>query len=142
MKKLAIFLKWFLYITTGIMIVCAINYTLAGEKSVTVNVFWKILFSSFMTTAVTLIFSPQREDKKNCVYGSWVIHYICLCVVMSFLGMWFGWIDFSFIGIGIMAADVGIVYFLTFVVYYIIDIKQADEINKVLQEKYGDDETL
>lgn len=59
---------------------------------------------------------------------------------MSFLGEWFGWIDFDLFGIGMMAIDVGLVYLLVFIAYYIIDIKQAGEINKMLQEKYGDEE--
>ena len=59
---------------------------------------------------------------------------------MSFLGEWFGWIAFNPAGIGFMVIDVGIVYLLTFIAYYIIDFKQAGKINQKLKEKYGDEE--
>lgn len=139
MRTLSNFVKWFLYITTGIMIVCGINYTLAGIETVTVDVFWKILFCGFATTLVTVLLLPKEEDGKIKSYIKFALHYITLCIVMIPVGVWFGWISFQPSGIIIMMADVGGVYFAACLAYYIIDCRQAEEINKGLREKYGDD---
>lgn len=139
MRMLSNFVKWFLYITTGIMIVCGINYTLAGIETVTVDVFWKILFCGFATTLVTVLLLPREEDGKIKSYIKFALHYITLCIVMIPVGVWFGWISFQPGGIIIMMADVGGVYFAACLAYYIIDCRQAEEINKGLREKYGDD---
>lgn len=140
MKILGNFIKWFVYITVGILIVCGINYKLAGSETVPVDVFGMILLSAFVTTLATVLFSPREEDGKvkSCV--KYVLHFIVLCVIMCFLGKRFGWIDYDLVGIGGMVIDVGLVYLLAFIAYYVIDIKQAKEINKMLQEKYGDEE--
>lgn len=39
-----------------------------------------------------------------------------------------------------MLAAVAVVYLLTFMAHYVIDIKQAAKINQKLKEKYGDKE--
>lgn len=140
MKTLGNFIKWFLYITVGILIVCGISYRIAGIETVTVDVFGMILLSGFVTTLATVLILPKEEDGKvkSCV--RFVLHYIVLCVIMSFLGEQFGWLNYDLAGIGMMVVDVGLVYLLAFISYYIIDIKQASEINRMLQEKYGDEE--
>ena len=104
------------------------------------NIFGKILLSGCMTALATALLVPKEEDGKKKTWVKFILHYISLCIIMSFLGAWFGWIPFGLQGIGVMAIDVGIVYVLTFLVHYIVDIRQADEINKMLQKKYGDEE--
>ena len=37
-----------------------------------------------------------------------------------------------------MVVSVAAVYGITFLIYYLIDLKQADEINQKLKEKYGE----
>lgn len=139
MKNLGVFVKWFLYITVGIFLVCGIVYTLEGVQTVPVSIFGMILLSALLTTAVTVLFRCWEEDGNVKIWVRIVLHYIMLCVVMSVLGMWFGWIERALSGIGKMIIYVGIVYLLAFGSYYIIDLKQADAINKKLQEKYGDE---
>lgn len=139
MKTLGNFVKWFLYITVGILFVCGISYGIAGMETVTADIFGMIFLSAFVTTLATVLILPKEEDGKVKSGVKFVLHYIVLCVIMSFLGEGFGWLNFDLYGIGMMALDVGIVYFLVFIAYYIVDVKQADEINKMLQEKYGDE---
>lgn len=138
MRAFSNFVKWFLYITTGILIVCGINYKLAGIEMITVNIFWMILFSGFVTTLVTVLLLPEEKDGKTKSYIKFALHYIALCMSMIPLGVWFGWIQFNLSGIAKMMIDVGGVYLSAIFVYYIIDCKQADEINRMLKEKYGD----
>ncbi|MGN0156339.1 MAG: DUF3021 family protein [Lachnospiraceae bacterium] len=140
MKTVGNYIKWFLYITTGILLVCAFHFTLAGIKTVTVITFWQILLSGFLTTFVTVLLTPKEEDKKTKTYLKYAMHYIVLCIVMNLCGVWFGWISVSPAGILMMAVDVGLVYLLAFLAYYIVDKKQADEINERLHEKYGEEE--
>ncbi len=140
MKTLGNFIKWFLYITVGILIVCGISYKMAGKEMVTVDVFWMILLSAFVTTLATTLFLPKEEEGKVMSGIKFVLHYIVLCVIMCFLGERFGWINYDLAGIVGMIIRVGLVYLLAFMAYYIIDIKQASDINKMLQEKYGDEE--
>ena len=140
MNMLGNFIKWFLYITVGILVVCGVSYGIAGVETVTVDVFGMILVSAFVTTLATILILPREEDGKVKACVRFVLHYIILSVIMSFLGARFGWINFDLIGIGMMVIDVGLVYLLTFIIHYIIDIKQAGQINKRLQEKYGNEE--
>lgn len=137
-------LKWFLYIVPGVIVVCGIGYMLYGVEMIKVNVLWEILFSAFVTALATALmqigFSQPEEDNRVSPYFKLIIHYILLCVIMSFLGAWFGWVTFNIYGVLAMALYVGVVYFLTCAVYYIIDVKQADKINKKLREKFGDKE--
>lgn len=139
MRTLSNFVKWFLYITTGITIICGINYTLAGVETVAADIFWKILFCGFATTLVTVLLLPKEEDGRRKSYIKFVLHYIMLCIVMIPVGVWFDWISFSLSGVLIMAADVGGVYIAALLAYYVIDCRQAEEINKGLKEKYGED---
>ncbi len=140
MKTLGNFIKWFVYITVGILIVCGISYRMAGNETVTVDVFWMILLSAFVTTLVSDLILPKEEEGKLKSGIKFVLHYIVLCVIMCFLGERFGWIDYDLAGVVGMIIRVGVVYLLAFMAYYIIDIKQASDINKMLQEKYGDEE--
>ncbi len=142
MKVLGNFIKWFLYITVGILIVCGISYSMTGCETVPVDVFWMILLAAFVTALVTVVFIcwPEEEDGKVKTYVRLGLHYIVLCVIMCFLGEKFGWLKFDIAGVVGMAIKVGIVYMLVFLAYYLIDIKQASDINKMLQEKYGKEE--
>lgn len=139
MKILSNYIKWFLYINTGILIVTAINFPLAGVESMPINTLWNILFSALVTTVVTVFFSP-REERKIKMPFQYIMHYLTLCAVMIFFGNMFGWIHLNVGGVVMMMVDVALVYVIAFVVYYILDIRQADAINKKLKEMYGDEE--
>lgn len=140
MKILGNFIKWFLYITVGILIVCGVSYKMAGNETVTVDVFWMILLSAFVTTLISVLILPKEEDGKVKSGIKFGLHYIALCIVMCFLGERFGWVEFNMAGVVGMVIRVGFVYLLAFMAYYITDVKQASDINKMLQEKYGEEE--
>ncbi|MBO5486186.1 MAG: DUF3021 family protein [Eubacterium sp.] len=139
MKTLGKLVQWFLYITVGIVIVCGVNYTMAGIEAVDVDIFWKILLSAFVTSLATVLILPNEHDGNGKSRVRFVLHNVALCVIMSVFGVWFGWIDFNLTGIGVMVMDVGLVYLIAAISYYIVNVKQADEINRVLQEKFGDE---
>lgn len=140
MKTLGNFIKWFLYITVGILIVCGISYKMAGDETVTVDVFWMILLSAFVTAFATVLILPKEEDgriKSGIKYG---LLYIVLCIIMVFFGERFDWVELNLVGVVGMVIRVGLVYLLVFMANHIIDIKQASDINKMLQEEYGEEE--
>lgn len=134
------FVKWFLYITTGILVICGINYKLAGVETVSTDIFWNILFCGLATTLATVLLLPKEEDGRTVSYLKFALHYVVLCIIMVPVGVWFGWISLSLSGVVKMAVDVGGVYLLAVVAYCITDYRQADEINRRLKEKYGDSE--
>ena len=92
-----------------------------------------------MTTFVTVVLVPKENDGRTKSYIKFALHYIMLCIVMIPMGIWFDWISFSPGGVIAMMADVGGVYFAAGFAYYLIDRRQAEEINKGLKEKYGED---
>ena len=136
MKLMSEVFKWFLYITTGILIVTAIMFSLVGEETIPVNTLWKILLTGILTTGVTVCFRPWRDWR----YAGFALHYIALCVVMVVCGCMFGWINFNMSGVLCMMVDVAAVYLIAFVAYCLVDKKQAEEINKRLREKYQEEE--
>ena len=138
MRTLKDFVKWFLYITMGILIVCAVNFQLADVESLSKETLWQILLSGFLTSGVTVLLYPRESMNKIPFWIKLVVHYVALCIVMILCGHWFGWLDFDLGGIVMMAVSVAVVYGITFLIYYLIDLKQADEINRRLEEKYGE----
>lgn len=133
-------IKWFVYITTGILIVVAVNITLAGEEMMLSKTLWEILLSAFLTTIVTVLLFSADETRQHVAYLNLVLHYLALCVVMIICGTWFGWIAFNLAGILLMTISVAAVYLLTFFAYAILDRRQAETINKRLKERYSDEE--
>lgn len=140
MKSIGEYIKWFVYITTGIFLVCAISFTLEGATEMPVSTFWKILLESLVATVVTVFLQPKEDDGTGKTWIKFALHYLSLCIIMCCFGIWFEWIHFSVVGILIMVLDVAIVYALCTTVYYLVDVRQAKGINKMLQEKYGEEE--
>ncbi|HIS62546.1 MAG TPA: DUF3021 family protein [Candidatus Scybalomonas excrementigallinarum] len=139
MKIISSFIKWYFYITTGILFVCAINMTLSREENIPSDTLWKILLSGFLTTVVTMFFLFRESDSKFVMGYRMILHYLALGIVMILSGRWFGWLEFDISGIVMMLLSVAVVYFLTSFAYYILDRKEAQEINQKLNEKYHDD---
>ena len=139
MKIISSFIKWYFYITTGILFVCATNITLSREENIPSNTLWKVLLSGFLTTAVTIGFLLRESDSKFVMIYRMILHYLALSIVMILSGRWFGWLEFDISGIVMMLLSVAVVYFLTSFAYYILDRKEAQEINQKLNEKYHDD---
>lgn len=134
------FIKWFLYITTGILIICAVNFEIAGQDMIPVSTLWRILLSGIVTTGITMVLFPEKSNRKSMVLIRCFIHYAALCTVMILFGHWFGWLDYDFGGILMMVVSVACVYLFCFLSYCLIDLKRADEINKKLKEKYREHE--
>ena len=140
MKKILEFIKWFFYITTSVVFICAANLTISGGNTIFVNTLWQILLCGFLTALVTVLLRPDPKDGGKIMILKIIIHYIILCVVMIICGHWFGWMVFSFADIVMMLVSVAVVYLIVFTAGFWLDLKGAEEINRRLKEKYNDKE--
>lgn len=139
MRKLSEFLKWYAYITVSILIVCAVVFKIYNEETIPADTPWQILLSGFLTTLVTAILVLKEESQKWIMILKFVLHYVSLCIIMIICGNWFGWMSLNLEGIAMMIGAVATVYILAFGTYYITDLRQANEINQKLREKYRED---
>ena len=119
MRSIGEYIKWFVYITIGIFLVCAISFTLEGETEIPVSTLWKVMLEGVVATLVTVPLQPQEGDGSGKAWAKLILHYFSLCVIMFGFGVWFGWVMFSVKGCIIMSVDVAIVYALCTVVYYL-----------------------
>lgn len=138
MKKILEFIRWFFYITTCVLFVCAANIQISGNETVPAITLWQILLSGFFTALVTVILRPGEQDVGRIGVIKIIVHYFALCGVMIGCGCRFGWMDLNLNGILMMVVSVAVVYLMVFLAGYWLDKKQADEINKKLKGKYSD----
>lgn len=141
MKFFTEFLKYFVIITTGVLLMCAVNVSFSETGGTTLSLgvtLWQILGAGAVTALVTvLVFKRECSTKKQFI-AMGVIHYILICVIMITLGVLFGWMDLNIGGIMMMTVSVALVYLFTYAVSYISAKHQADEFNRALNEKYKD----
>lgn len=135
--KLQEFIKWFVFITTGILIVCAVNFSVFSDgEDIPDDTLWQILLAGLVTAVITVFFDLREIfDKRNSFFMLF-LHYGFLDAAMILCGGWFGWMCFDLEGIVMMSVSVAGVYVFTFAVNYVLDRQQADAINRKLKEKY------
>ena len=138
MKIITESIKYFMYITTAIIIICALNITLSGNDTMSSNTLWQIIISGAATAVVTAIVYSREVSTTKGFITMMAVHYVILCVVMTFLGVMFGWMELCNPGIIMMVISVALVYVITFLSRYLLDKKQADLFNETLKNKYRD----
>ncbi len=139
MKKIGEYVKWYVYITTSILMVMAVICGLYGAEELPGETLCQILLSGLLTTIVTVAMICINNMVSKGMVFVYLCHYISLCAVMIPLGIWFGWINVNWQGIVMMLGAVAAVYLLTFGAYYVIDLRAAKKINQRLKEKYGEE---
>ncbi len=139
MKKIGEYVKWYVYITTSILMVEALIFGMYGAEKLPGETLWQIMVSGLVTTLLTV--AMVYVDTKTVAGGvfKYLGHYAALCAVMIVLGGRFGWINLNVRGILLMMGAVAAVYVLAFGTYYIIDLRSAKQINRRLKEKYGEE---
>lgn len=143
--KLKIFLErfaeWFVFIATGTLIICAINFALFSDgEQIPRATLSQILFSSMLTAAVTAIFFMMEPLKKSGMVLCFLLHFSSLTVIMVLCGLRFGWVESGLFEIVKMGISVAFVYAFVMIIYYILDVRRAEQINRRLKEKYRDEE--
>ena len=138
MKLLKDFVRWFFYITTAVLIICAFHFGVSDSDLIPKKTLWQILLSGLLTAGVTTLLYPGECSSKNQIFPRCLLHYGALCAVMIVSGHWFGWLEYDFGGIVMMLLSVAVVYLICVGTYFLIDLHNADKINRRLQEKYGE----
>ena len=108
MRRLSDFIKWYFYITTGILFIVAGNFALVKAEMIPGDTLWQILLSGFLTTLVTVALVPREGMSKKITWIHILLHYLGLCVTMVISGYWFGWINLNPAGICLMMVSVAI----------------------------------
>ena len=137
MKKIREFLLWFTNITTGTLLICAIQFYLQGGGTMSGNILGHILLTGMLTAAATTLLLPSEECGKGRFILSIVVHFIVLCVIMVYFGSRFGWISLSLEGVLGMIFCVAFVYIFTVSVTVIGHKKEVEQFNRALNEKYN-----
>lgn len=140
MKRVSDYVKWFCYIATSILIICAIMMPLLGAKNMPVITLFEILFSAFLTTLATVLIACKETKTRKQNFLKIALHITVLCLIMILCGYWYGWIRMNLFGIIIMVVSVAAVYLIATGFYCLIDLKQANEINQKLKEMYEEKE--
>ena len=134
MKFLKSFLGFFSVITTAVLIVVTVT-VISGYESLSPYITLQGLISGAVTAIVTAaVYSVDFRSRKHFIIMT-LIHYILLCIVMGTLGVLFGWIDKSPAGIIMMCVYVAVVYAIVFGMTYILAKREADELNRALDER-------
>lgn len=139
MKLIREFIKWYVYITFGVTVIVALSCTTAGIEFVKTYTLWQILIASFLTSVVTTLMHLGHEEGLAKCLPRIFLHYALLCVVMVVCGMLFDWISQNVGGILFMMGAVAAVYVITFGIFYLLDLRAANNINQRLKEMYPDD---
>lgn len=134
MRYIKEFLKWFVIINTGVVLVLFLN-TMRVDV-ISCKVFWQIFASSALTalpTTVLYSIDPKKVMPLSLQILAVAIHYVVLLVIMVWLGVSFGWIIFNGHGIIIMALSVAAVYVCSFGLGYALNASEAKAINEALK---------
>ena len=127
------FLKWFLIINTGIMLIVWLNIFRYDNIWVSIipQIFCASAVTSLVTTAVFSI-NPKKPLGKPLRILIPVAHYLVLCVIIMTLGKFFDWFELSLSGCVVVALSVAGVYLITAVISYLLSKSEADEMTKAL----------
>lgn len=135
MKFITELLKYFVYITTGILFVFITMLLIEGSDSISIQKLIQIPCAAFVTALVTVIIYSKEAVMKKEFYIRIAIHYLLLCVIMVILGSAFEWIKIDLAGIMIMVISTAAIYAFTFAGAYLSSKSEAEKLNKALKSK-------
>ncbi len=135
MKYITKIVKYFAFITTGIVVLIGVLMLIQGEKYVSADTLIKIPCAGLATSAVTVLLYPSEDKSKKGYMLGVLLHYIVLCIVMIIFGAASGWIKLNIGGILLMIISTAAVYAFTSVVSYISSKNDADELNRALKHE-------
>lgn len=135
MRFITDLVKYFVYITTGILFVFIVILLLEGTDSISIQKLIQIPCAALATALLTVLIYTREAAKKKEYYIRIAIHYILLCVVMVILGTVFEWIDFDLKGIMIMVISTAAIYAFTFTGSYLSSKSDAKKLNEALRSK-------
>ncbi len=135
MKKFTEIIKYFTSITTGIVLVFIVIILIQGDKSFPTKFLFEIPCASLATSLLTILLAPDETSQPKPFFLRVTLHYIALCVLMTVLGVSFGWVKLDASGILTMILSTAGVYVFTYAVSYFSSMRDAEEINSALNRK-------
>ena len=135
MRYIKSFISYFTTITTTVLALTGILYAIDGAEFLSKYLLFQILITGAATALITtLILCREMRSRKQFLLLS-ALHYALLCGTMIGLGIWFCWMESSFVGIVKMAAYVAVVYVFVFLITYFSGKREADAINRIIMER-------
>ncbi len=138
MKFLSELVRYFCYITTGILLVSGLS--VLGQETIPAITSMQTLFAGFVTALITAVVLHGEPKNRRDMFCRLTLHYVLMCAVMVPIGMQFRWISRDFIGVLFMIGSVGGVYLFTTLSYWVTSRNEARELNRALQEKYRNED--
>ncbi len=135
MKYITEIIKYFTFITTGIVILFVAILLIQGGDSISLKTLIGMPCLGLVTAVVTVFLYPAEARTRREFWLKLLLHYFVLCVVISVFGMVFGWIGLSFKGILLMMVCTAAVYAFTYAVAYLSSKNDADELNQALKKR-------
>ncbi len=137
MRYIKDIIKYFTFITTGIIILFIVLMLIQGDKELCLSTLIEIPCAGLATSVVTVFLYPFEEQKV--FFLRILLHYLALCIIMITMGKLFGWIRLNIGGILLMMLSVAVIYIFTFGVTYITSKNEAYEMNQALKSKNRND---
>ena len=128
------FLKWFLIINTGIMVVVWI--VIFKYDTIWTSIIPQIFIASAATSLVTagyFSYNPKKPISVPVRILLTLAHYLVLCVIILVLGVMFDWFDLTLKGCGSVAATVAMVYAIATVISTVLSKGEANEMTNALK---------
>ena len=138
MKYISEFIKYFCFITTGILIISGI--TVVNHDEIPPEICLQIVLAGAITALVSTIFLTGEPKSKKDMFLRMGLHYVSLCVIMVIIGIKFNWIPKSIKGLIFMIVSVGVVYIFVTLSYVFTSRKEVNEMNKALIKKYHNED--
>lgn len=135
MKFITDLIRYFVYITTGILFVFITMLLIEGSDSISIQKLIQIPCAAFVTALVTVIIYSKEAVMKKEFYIRIAIHYLLLCVIMVILGTAFGWVSFDLAGVITIVISTAAIYAFTFAGAYLSSKSEAEKLNKALKSK-------
>lgn len=137
MKFITDLVKYFTFITTGIVIVFIVIVLIGGHDGISTATLIQIPCSALATSLVTVLFYPKESKTMKEYNLRLLLHYLVLCVVMVVLGTAFEWVNLNLNGILTMVISTAVVYIFTFTAAFLSSKHEADELNSALKNKHS-----
>lgn len=135
MRFITDLIRYFVYITTGILFVFIAMLLIEGGSGVSTQTLIRIPCAGLATALITAVIYSREAVKKKELYIRISIHYILLCITMIVLGTAFEWVNFDLAGVMTMVISTAAIYAFTFAGAYLSSKSEAEKLNKALKSK-------
>lgn len=135
MRFITDLIKYFVYITTGILFVFIAIMLIEGSDGIRTQTLIQIPCAALVTALVTVIIYSKEGVTKREFYVRIAIHYLLLCVSMVIFGTVFGWVNLNLGGVMIIIISTAAIYAFTFAGAYLSSKNEAEKLNRALKSK-------